>query len=453
MFRIHSGIAGKYCDGLTRRSFVQLGVAGMASVALADVLRAKRASAALGRPGKDTAVILIWLDGGPSHMDLYDLKPEAPSEYRGIWRPIKTNVPGIEISELFPRQAKVADKFSLVRSLHHNSGDHFTGAHYMLTGRGGASGGDTSGKYPSIGSILTKVRGPRRPGMPAYVSVPHASSIGLRPGYFGGNYLGLRHSPFETGGDPNRKEFSVKNINLPAGLTIDRLQDRRGLLRMFDSLKREVDASGAFDSLDSFQRDAYELISGPVARRAFDIGAEEPRLRDRYGRSGWGQSTLLARRLVEAGATFVTVHFGGWDHHWNLESGMNNYLPRVDAAVATLFEDLQERGLRDQVLVVLCGEFSRTPRMNNGSGQGTPGRDHWGNAMFCLLGGGGVKGGHIVGATNRKGEVPVERPLTPGDIHATIFHALGVDPKMGFLDHAGRPIVAVEQGRVIDELV
>ena len=153
---------------------------------------------------------------------------------------------------------------------------------------------------------------------------------------------------------------------------------------MFDSLKREVDASGAFDSLDSFQRNAYELISGPVARRAFDIGAEEPRLRDRYGRNGWGQSTLLARRLVEAGATFVTVHFGGWDHHWNLESGMNNYLPRVDAAVATLFEDLQERGLRDQVLVVLCGEFSRTPRMNNGSGQGTPGRDHWGNAMFCV---------------------------------------------------------------------
>jgi hypothetical protein len=237
---------------MTRRSFVQLGVAGMASVTLADVLRAKARSAALGQTPKDTSVILIWLDGGPSHMDLYDMKPEAPAEYRGIWRPIKTNVPGIEISELFPRQAKVADKFSIIRSLYHNTGDHFTAAHYMLTGRDGANGSDTAAKYPSIGSMLTRVLGPRREGMPAYVAVPHASSIGLNPGYFGANYLGAAHNPFQTGGDPNQKDFSVQNINLASGLTVDRLEDRRALLARFDQIERQVDASGAFDSLDQF---------------------------------------------------------------------------------------------------------------------------------------------------------------------------------------------------------
>ncbi|MGH9360842.1 MAG: DUF1501 domain-containing protein, partial [Thermoanaerobaculia bacterium] len=194
MFRIEAeGRTARYCDGLNRRSFLQIGVAGMASAGLADVLRAREASGELGLDKKDTSVILIWLDGGPSHLDLYDMKPEAPAEYRGIWKPIKTNVPGIEISELFPRQARVADRFSIIRSLHHDSGDHFTGAHYLLTGRDGASGGDTSGKYPSIGSIASKLLGPRRRGMPAHVAVPYASSIGLRPGYFGGNYLGGKH--------------------------------------------------------------------------------------------------------------------------------------------------------------------------------------------------------------------------------------------------------------------
>jgi hypothetical protein len=439
---------------MTRRSFVQLGVAGMASVALSDVLRAKAASAASGQEWKDTSVILIWLDGGPSHMDLYDMKPEAPAEYRGIWRPIKTNVPGMEISELFPRQAKVADKFSIIRSLYHNTGDHFTAAHFMLTGRDGANGSDTSGKYPSIGSMLTRVLGPRREGMPAYVAVPYAASIGLNPGYFGANYLGAAHNPFQTGGDPNGKDFSVQNINLASGLTVDRLEDRRALLARFDQIEREVDASGAFDSLDQFQRAAYQLVCGPAARKAFDIGSEDPSTRDRYGRQTWGQSTLLARRLVEAGATFVTVHFGGWDHHWNLESGMNSHLPQVDAAVASLFEDLEARGLREKVLVMICGEFSRTPRMNNGgNGQGTPGRDHWGEAMFCVMGGGGVHGGQIVGATDPKGELPVERPIRPGDIHATIFHVLGVDPSVSFLDHTGRPLPAVQHGEVIRELV
>ena len=453
MLRIDAGTTPAYCDGLSRRSFLQVGVAGMAAVGLPTILRAREAAVRNGQPRKETSVILLWVDGGPSHMDLYDMKPEAPAEYRGIWRPIPTNVPGMEISELFPLQARVADKFSIVRSLHHDAGDHFTGGHWMLTGRGGVNGAFNAGKYPSIGSIATKVLGARQPGMPAYVGVPYSMSIGLRPGYFGGNYLGVQYNPFEVGADPNSSRFQVRNMTLPSGLTVKRLEDRRAILKQFDTLRRDADQTGMVDAMDRFDRQAFEMVTGPKARKAFDIGSEDPKLRDRYGRNGWGQSTLLARRLVEAGSTFVTCHFGGWDHHWNLESGMKNNLPRVDQIVSTLFEDLAARGLSEQVLVVMCGEFSRTPRMNDGRGSGTPGRDHWGNAMFCLMGGGGLKGGQVVGSTSRKGEVPTDRPLRPGDIHHTIYHVLGVDPSTHFLDHAGRPVPAIDHGQVIRELV
>lgn len=456
MLRIHAGRTARYCDGVSRRSFLQVGVAGMASVGLGQIMAAK---AAAGAQAKDTSVILLWLDGGPSHLDLYDMKPEAPAECRGIWNPIKTNVPGIEITELFPLQAKIADKFSIVRSLHHDNGDHFTGGHLMLTGRAaGVSGASNAGKYPFFGSIATKVTGPRKSGMPPYVAVPYASSIGLRPGYFGGNYLGVEHNPFETEGDPNNDRFAVRNVNLAPGMTIERLEDRRNLLANFDKLRRDVDQRGTFDAMQRFDRDAFEMITGPQAREAFDISKEDPKLRERYGRTSWGQSTLLARRLVEAGATFVTCHFGGWDHHWDLQKGMNRYLPQIDQLVYGLFTDLHERGLDKKVLVVLCGEFSRTPRMNDGGNggppgsMGEPGRDHWGNAMFCLLGGGGVQGGRIVGSTDRLGEAPKDRPLRPGDIHHTIYRVLGVDPHLHFLDHSGRPIQAVDHGDVIEEL-
>lgn len=459
MIKIQAGNTGRYCDGLSRRSFVQVGLAGMASVGLPQILKAKEESADRGLSRKETSVILIWLDGGPSHMDLYDLKPEAPPEYRGIWNPIPTNVSGIDIGELFPLQAKIADKFSIVRSLHHNQGDHFTGGHYMLTGRGGASGADTAGKYPFVGSIATSVTGPRKPGMPANMAVPYAMSIGLRPGYFGANYVGLQHNPFETEGDPNSPSFKVQNIQLSSGLTVDRLHDRQGLSKYFDKLRRDTDTRGTLAAMDRFEQQAYELVTGPAARQAFDMESEDPRLRDKYGRHNWGQSTLLARRLVEAGSTFVTVHYGGWDHHWDLKSGMERYLPMVDQAVSALFDDLSTRGLSDNVLVMLCGEFSRTPRMNDGGNggpplsKGTPGRDHWGNAMFCLLGGGGVKGGRIVGSTNRLGEAPKDRPITPADIHHTMFQVLGVDPTLNFINHAGRPVPALEPGKVIGELL
>ena len=459
MLRIDVGRTSKYCDGHTRRSFLQVGVAGMGSAGLGRILAAKEESAQRGRPQKDTAVILLWLDGGPGHMDMYDMKPDAPAEYRGIWTPIPTVVPGMEITELFHLQARVADKFSIVRSLHHDTGDHFTGGHWMLTGRGGVNGLSTAGKYPFFGSMATKVLGPRKEGMPANVAIPYAMSIGLRPGYFGGNYLGPQDDPFQTDGDPNQANFTVQNISLSGGMTEQRLGDRRAMMAQLDQLRRELESSKTVEAMNQFDQRAFELVTGKRAREAFDLNAEKPETRDLYGRHTWGQSTLLARRLVEAGSTFVTCHFGGWDHHWDLKAGMDNYLPIIDRLVSGLFTDLSDRGMLDQVLVVLCGEFSRTPRMNNGGNggapmsMGTPGRDHWGNAMFCLMGGGGVKGGQIVGSTNRLGEVPHDRPLRPGDIHHTIYHVLGVDPHIHFRDHAGRPVPAIDHGEVIRELV
>jgi hypothetical protein len=460
MLRIDAGLAPQYCDGMKRRSFVQLGVAGMAAVGLPQLAQAKAATAESGGAKKQTSVILIWLDGGPGHMDMYDLKPQAPAEYRGIWSPIPTNVPGFEITELFPRQAQVADKFSIVRSLHHDTGDHFAGAHRMLTAKDmGVTGANNAGKFPGLGSIAAKQLGARQHGMPAYISVPSCHSVGLVPGYFGGNFLGVQYDPFMTHNDPNVENFQIPNLSLASGLSVDRLNDRRHLNSQLDRIPRAVDRSGTFTALDRFDSEAFDFVSGPAARKAFDINQEDPKLRDQYGRHQWGQSTLLARRLVEAGSTFVTVQYSGWDHHWDLKSGYENYLPLVDNAVASLFSDLDQRGLLETTLVVLCGEFSRTPRMNDGGNggapmsKGTPGRDHWGNSMFCLMGGGGVKGGRIIGSTDRLGTSPASRPVTPSNIHATIYKVLGIDPTLHIFDHAGRPTPTLDDPTPIEELL
>lgn len=460
MFRVDAGLAPHYCDGMSRRSFVQLGMAGMGAMGLPQFARAKEVTSQKTGEKKNTSVILIWLDGGPGHMDMYDMKPEAPAEYRGLWTPIRTNVSGFDMTELYPKQARVADKFSMVRSLHHDTGDHFAGGHRMLTTKDMAVSGANNGqKFPGIGAIVARELGARQQGMPAYLSVPHASSIGLVPGYFGGHFLGVQYDPFMTHADPNAPNFTIPNLNLASGLSIDRLGDRRTLNAQLDRIPRSVDRKGTFDALDRFDQDAFEFVSGPAARKAFFIDKEDPRLRDQYGRHTWGQSTLLARRLVEAGATFVTVQYSGWDHHWDLKSGYENVLPIVDSAVATLFEDLDQRGMLDTTLVVLCGEFSRTPRMNDGGNggapmsKGTPGRDHWGNSMFCLMGGGGVKGGQIVGSTDRLGTAPASRAVTPANIHATIYKVLGIDPTIHILDHAGRPTPVLEDPTPIHELL
>jgi hypothetical protein len=458
MFRLDLGGVPRSHAGLHRRSFLQLGVAGMASLGLPQILRAKEESVRNGAT-KNTAVILIWLDGGPGHMDLYDMKPDAPAEYRGIWKPIHTVVPGFDISGLFPKQAKITDKFSIVRSLHHDTGDHFAGGHRMLTTKDmGVSGANNQGKFPGIGAIVAKEVGARQKGMPAYVGMPNVHSIGLSPGYFGGSFLGAQYNPLQAG-DANTPNFSVHNLNLAAGLNLARMEDRQTLLSHFDTARKQLDGMAETKAMDRFAREAYEYVTGPKARCAFDIHKEDPRLRERYGRNSWGQSTLLARRLVEAGSTFVTVVCSGWDHHWDLQKGMENYLPQVDSLVSALFEDLSERGLLETTLVVLCGEFSRTPKMNDGGNggpprsMGTPGRDHWGNSMFCLMGGGGVKGGQIVGSTDKLGQAPHTRPLRPSNIHATIYQVLGIDPRLQLLDPSGRPVSVLDDPEPIDDLL
>jgi len=452
MLRIETGKAsGPYCDGLSRRSFVQLGVTGMAAAGLGDVLRAQALSAE-GKAPDDRAAILLWLDGGPSHMDLYDMKPDAPVEYRGIWNPIKTNVPGIEITEMFPRQAKVADKFAVLRSLHHDTGDHFGGSHRMLTTKGGVSGANREAQFPGIGAVVARQAGPRYSDMPPYISVPYASSVGLRPGHFGGHFLGPAYDPFQTGGNPNSSNFQVRNVNLSSSLTAERLENRVSLHQQLDRIARDVDRTNSFEALDKFEQNALQLVTGPRGREAFAIDQEEEKLRDEYGRHTFGQSCLLARRLVEYGARFVTCHFGGWDHHWNLQAGMERHLPQVDSAVASLLTDLDQRGLLDSTLVILCGEFSRTPRMNDGSGRGTPGRDHWGNSMFTLLAGGGIRGGQVYGSTDSKGERPQDRPVTVDRFHATIYKSLGIDPDIKLLNHQGRPSPVLEDPTPIDEM-
>jgi hypothetical protein len=458
MFRLDLGATPRVHTGLHRRSFLQLGVAGMASVGLPAILRAKEVSRKTAGTSRGTSVILIWLDGGPGHMDMYDMKPDAPAEYRGLWKPIRTAVPGFDITELYPKQAKLTNLFSVVRSLHHDTGDHFAGGHRMLTTKDmGVSGANPQGKFPGLGAIVAREVGARQKGMPAYVGLPNVHSIGLSPGYHGGSFLGAQYNPMQAG-DPNTPNFAVTNLNLAQGLTLPRMEDRRALIDHFDGAKKQLDGLAETRAMDRFSREAYDFITGPTARRAFDIHKEDPRLRDRYGRNAWGQSTLLARRLVEAGTTFVTVVCSGWDHHWDLKKGYENYLPQVDSLVSALFEDLADRGLLDTTLVVLCGEFSRTPKMNDGGNggapmsMGTPGRDHWGNSMFCLLGG-GVKGGQVVGSTDKLGQAPRTRPLKPSNIHATIYRVLGIDPKLQVLDPSGRPVSVLDDPEPVEELV
>jgi hypothetical protein len=448
MFTIHARDSQRRCDGVSRRSFLQAGVLGLGGLALPDLLRLRAEARFASTDRRDTAVILIWLDGGPTHMDMYDPKPNAPAEYRGPTSVTRTNVPGIDISSLMPRQAQVMDKLAIVRSLYHSTGDHFAGAHWMLTGHLGSTAANLDPMWPSAGSITARLRGANRPGMPAYVAVPIAASIGLVPGYNGAAYLGTSYNPFQVGGDPNSPAFTVRNLTLPTGMTMEQLEDRRRLLDEFDHMRRDLDRSGTMDSMDRFQREAFEMVSGPAARTAFDIAREDPRTRDRYGRHNWGQSTLLARRLVEHGVTFVTVHMGGWDDHAQVGQAMQRKLPILDRAVASLVEDLSDRGMYERVVLCICGEFGRTPRINQDAG-----RDHWGQAGFVVFGGGGLRCGQVVGATNDRGERPRERPVTPGDMLATLYHVLGIDSGHVFHDRSGRPHPVLARGTPIAEIV
>jgi hypothetical protein len=437
---------------LNRRTFLRAGCLGLAGLTLPEFLRLKASAATstsrTSATRRDTAVIMFWLDGGPTHMDTYDLKPDAPAEYRGSFRPIATNVPGVQICELLTEHAKVMDRLSIIRSVRHNNGDHFAAAHWMLTGYHGSTAADLPPKYPGVGAITAKLRGANRPGVPAFVGVPNVHSVGLAPGYHGAAYLGVGFNPLDGGGDPNNANYQVPNLQLISGVGLDRLEDRRSLLSGLDHARREVDRSGLMNGMDQFNQQAFDMVTGESARRAFDIGREDPRVRDRYGRHTWGQSALLARRLVEAGVTFVTITASGWDDHAQVANAMKAKLPPLDRALGSLVEDLTSRGLIDHVAVVVMGEFGRTPRINPGAG-----RDHWGECMSVLIGGGGLKGGQIIGSSNSKGEVPKDRPLRPSDVLHTLYGVLGIDPALQFVNNAGRPIPILNDGTAIPELV
>jgi hypothetical protein len=440
-------------DGVTRRSFLQAGALGLTGLSIADLLRARALAA--GTAASDLAVILVWLDGGPPQHETYDPKPGAPSEFRGPLAAIDTAVPGVQVSELLPEHARLMRRMSIIRSLHHDNGDHFAAAHWMLTGALGSNALNMRPMYPSAGSVVARLKGARQPGMPAYVGLPNTHSVGIRPGYHGAAYLGAAFGPFVADGDPNKPGYRVAELTLPAGLDAARLGNRHCLLETLDAAQRALEHGASTQEHDPFTQQAFDLLTGPAARRAFDLTTEDPRIRDRYGRHQWGQSALLARRLVEAGVRFVTLTFGGWDFHSNIERGMKSVLPVLDRAVGTLVDDLDLRGQLDSTLIIVMGEFGRTPRINKGLPQDpTPGRDHWGQVMSVLLAGGGLRPGIVVGASNARGEVPHASPVMPKDLIATLYARLGIDPTTTFLDRVGRPVpIVAPGGRAIQELL
>ena len=456
MLTLQTGAAARNCAGATRRAALKAGFLGAAGLALPDFLRAKAADPAVSN---DKAVILIWLDGGPSQLETFDPKPDAPAEYRGPFGVAKTPVPGVFLSALMPEVAKRFDKVSVVRSLFHDNGDHFAAAHWMTTGRFGSNAANQAQKYPSVGSYVARVKGANNTQLPAYVGLPAAETIYLFPGYMGAAYLGGAFNPFDVdrerkylgANDPTRVR-SPKWLGTLSGGTA--AADRTPLLAKFDTIRRDVDASGLMATMDRFQQQAIDVVLGSAARVAFDIDREDPKAADRYGQSPWGRYTLMARRLVEAGVSFVTVDMPHWDDHANIEKAHGIKVPTVDKAVAALIDDLSDRGMLDRVMVLVMGEFGRTPRINKGQpGLDVPGRDHWGNAISALIAGGGITPGVVVGRTNDKAEHPVDRPLKPGALLATVYHQLGIDPRQTFKDHTGRPHPILDDPEPIRELV
>jgi len=457
MLKITHHQGGKNCQGFTRRTALKAGTLGALGFSTADLGRLM----AEGKAGKNNkSVILIWLDGGPSQFETYDPKPDAPEIYRGPWSDMKTNVTGIRFSEMLPLQARHADKMAIIRSVHHDNGDHFAAAHWMLTGRYGSTSVNQAQKYPSVGSCVAKLAGPNGPGVPAYVGLPSAESVYLYPGYQGAAYLGAAYNPFQVN---DKQKYLAANMKTPIqpppfleNMSSDdaRTKGRFDLLSGLDHINRQLDQTGLMDTMDRYQQEAVDMITGGKARYAFDMEQEDAKTRDRYGRGPWGHYTLMARRLVEAGVRFVTVDMPHWDTHADHKRAMEVRLPVLDRAVSGLLQDLSDRGMSDDVLVVIMGEFGRTPKINNGlPNLPIPGRDHWGQAMSVVLAGGGLKMGQVVGATNDKGEYPVERALTPADILATIYHVLDINLKVSFDDFSGRPVPLLDNGAPIRELI
>ncbi|TWU13096.1 hypothetical protein CA54_19220 [Symmachiella macrocystis] len=452
------------CRGpVSRRSFLEAGSLALGGLGLSDLLRGRAAAKETTGLADDTSVILIWLQGGPSHMETYDLKPEAPIDYRGECNPIATAAPGMDICEHLPMHAQVADKINVIRSISHGFANHAAGAGRFLSGYNPFKLLDPLGQFPCLGPVVSKMlEGRRNPAMPRYVA--DSSNV-----YGGGSAsLGPAYLPFVVGGDPNAPNFEVKNLSLSPAIK-DRLDDRSLLRKAFDGLNREIDQSRVMDSMDKYDREAVSLLTSNKAQNAFDLSQENPKVRDKYGRHKWGQRALLARRLVEAGTSFVTMQMqnpsipgaiGNWDIHavnGHLFDDARARLPVFDQAVAALVEDLYQRGLDKKVMLIVSGEFGRTPRINPQKGTASkvlqPGRDHYPGAMSVLVSGGGMQTGQVIGSTTAKGELPKDRKLDPNDLLATIYRFLGIDYAEMVPDNNGRPVPLIPFGTPIRELL
>ncbi|MBT5846597.1 MAG: DUF1501 domain-containing protein [Verrucomicrobiales bacterium] len=429
------------CAGMGRRDFLQVGLGGMLGMGLTDLLRAREAQA-----GKKINCILVWLDGGPSHYETFDPKPDAPKEIRGEFGTMKTSVPGVDFCDKVPHLAKVADKVTVVRSIWHKDPNHGGGNHYMMTGRPTpvpVNCGAFVTFHPSFGSMTSYARGVID-GLPPYMSMDRMTRSG------GPNFLGAEHAPFVISGDPSNKSFKVRDVVLPQGISEGRAENRRQLRRDLDNLLRITDkvAKDPAVSFDRFNAQGIDLVTSTAAQKAFDISQESDKVRDRYGRNSLGQRMLLARRLTEVGVSFVTVYYGGWDHHTNIFKTLNGeFMTRWDQGLAALIADLDERGQLDDTMVVCLGEFGRTPKVNKRGG-----RDHWPGAMSVLLAGAGIPRGQIVGATDAKGYYAAENVYTPEDFAASLYQKLGIDPHQVLHTATGRPVQLVDGGSRIKEL-
>ncbi len=468
-------MAGKNNNQMSRRNVLQLGGGVLGGMGLSRLLEAQALSAQAG-PLPDTSVIFVWLPGGPPHMETYDLKPDAPEDYRGQFNPIRTKVPGMDIGELLPRHAKIADKFTLIRSCAHKFADHGGGHKRFLTGRAPLEPTGFVNDTPMVGSMAAKVLEEKEnpSGLCNYIVLGNGRVNPIDVFSFGSAYLGAETHPFRISADPNAENFKVQNLALASGLFEERLDDRVSLLTGLDKLRKDVDASRVMDSIDSFNELALSMITSREAREAFDLSHESDKLRDRYGRHEWGQRAILARRLVEAGVPWVTVvmenpYVSGikmpdwgvynWDSHavnCHLFKDAEVRFPIYDQVITALIEDIYDRGLDRRVLLVVTGEFGRTPRISVRPGTKSkidqPGRDHWPRAMSMLVSGGGMRTGQVIGATNSKGEEPVSRPLTPNDLWASVYKHLGINPEHTFPDLGGRPMPILPFGEAIHEI-
>ncbi|MFV0443971.1 MAG: DUF1501 domain-containing protein [Planctomycetaceae bacterium] len=433
------------CQGVTRRNCLRLGLGAALGAGLTDLLKL-RSTAAGGSRVAAKSCILVWLDGGPTHYETFDPKPLAPTEIRGEFFPIDTAIPGVQFSEHLPQLAAMADQLAIVRSIRHNQGNHGAGNHYMMTGappRIPVGCGAFVSFHPSLGSVTAQQRGNQR-GLPAYFSMPQMSRSG------GPNFLGAQYAPFVVPNDPNSTSFRVRDVALPKGLEADRFDRRRSLRTQVDQLPRFNEKSVGDPALavDGYVQQSYELMNSAEAQAALDIHQEDAAIRERYGRNSFGQRALLARRLVEAGVPFITLYEGGWDHHRDLFSSCRKRLPQLDNTIAALIGDLAERGLLDETLVVVLGEFGRTPKINSDAG-----RDHWSNAMSVLFAGGRTPGGVVVGATDPHGYSAVDRVCSPENFASTIYSKLGIDPHTVLYTPQGRPAHIVSDPAPIPELM